>query len=247
MSTAAVFAGLLLLWALTTRNQSATQRLLFPSPSSIVQILTTQWMSLARYALTTWYRVIAGLAIGSSVGFLCGLVMTWNRIAHDILDPIIEVIRPVPPIALTPFFILWFGLGDFGQLLLIALGAFMVTVVSTVVAVRNVSPLYVRAARSLGAESVDLYATVFIPAILPNFLAGLRVASATAFGLTVAAEYLGAQGGLGFLIRNARTTLETSSICVAAALLGVESLVTDRLLRIIFHHLNRWSPQAGEA
>ncbi len=234
------------IWIILTRNQTSKQLLIFPSPDSLLSILFSQWREILVYSLTTWYRVLAGLAIGSFIGFLTGLVMTWNDWIEAMLDPIVELIRPIPPIALTPFFILWFGLGDLGQLLLISLGCFMVVIVTTVVSVKNVEPVYVRAAKSLGANDFDLYRTVFMPAIIPNLFSGVRVATATAFALTVAAEYLGAQGGLGFLIRNARTILQTNAILLAAIILGIESFLTDRLLRIIFRQLTKWTPKSNE-
>jgi ABC-type nitrate/sulfonate/bicarbonate transport system permease component len=237
----------ILVWIVLTRNQTSSQSLIFPSPDSLLSILFRQGREILGYSLITWYRVLAGLAIGSIFGFLTGLVMTWNEWIDAILDPIIELIRPIPPIALTPFFILWFGLGDLGQLLLISLGCFMIVVVTTIVAVRNVDPLYVRAAKSLGANDLSLYQTVFIPAILPHLLSGVRVAAATGFALTVAAEYLGAQGGLGYLIRNARTTLQTNAIMLAAILLGIESFLTDQSLRLIFRQLTKWTPKSRES
>lgn len=238
---------ILIIWFGLTRNQTTQQRLIFPSPDSLLSVFVNQWQTILKYSFTTWYRVLSGLAVGTLVGFCTGLIMTWNTLINSILDPLIELIRPIPPIALTPFFILWFGLGDLGQLLLVALGCFMVVVVTTVVSVKNVNPIYYRAAKSLGANDLDLYLTVFIPAILPSLASGIRVAAATGFGLTVAAEYLGAQGGLGFLIRNARTILQTDAILLAAILLGIESLVTDILLRIIFKTLTKWNPASTEA
>jgi len=186
------------------------------------------------------------LLIGSTLGFFIGLLMTWNEFIEYLLDPYIETIRPIPPIALTPFFILWFGLGDLGQLLLVALGCFMVIIVTTVVSAKNVSPIYIRAAKSLGASKFKLYQTIIVPAIMPNIASAIRIAAATGFGLTVAAEYLGAQGGLGYMIRNARVTLETESILIAALILGLESLILDQLLRYTFNKLTAWLPKDNE-
>lgn len=240
------FFFLVSVWFILTRDQTPQQKLVFPSPESVFLIFKSRWIQLLQFSFTTWYRVLFGLIIGSLVGFLVGLVMTWSHWIHSILDPFIEMVRPVPPIALTPFFILWFGLGDFGQLLLVALGCFMVTVVTTIVSVQNVDPIYARAAKSLGANDLDLYLTIFIPAITPNLLPGLRVAAASSFSLTVAAEYLGAQGGLGFLIRNARTTLQTDTILLATILLGLESFITDYTLRLLFQKLTHWLPKSIE-
>lgn len=243
ISSSIVLFLLVLLWYFLTINQTPKSALLFPSPVLLLNTFLNQWKSIINYSFTTWYRVIVGLATGTILGMLTGILMTYNKALYYILDPIVEIIRPIPPIALTPFFILWIGLGDLSQLLLISLGCFMIITVSTFVGILNVNPVFIRAAQSLGAPKLYIYRTIYIPAILPSLSSGVRVALASSFALTVAAEYLGAQGGLGFLIRNARTILHTETILLGAIILGFESLITDQVLRIIFKQLTKWMPE----
>jgi len=233
---------ILLIWIIATINQSQKDALLFPSPLLVLNILFDQFYELLIFSLTTWYRVIVGLFIGSFAGFFIGIIMSYSKLANYLLDPLIELIRPIPPVALTPFFILWFGLGDLSQFLLISLGCFTIIAISTFESIQNVQPVYIRAAKSLGADSLTIYKTIILPAITPNLLPSLRVALATSFALTVAAEYLGAQGGLGYVIRNARTILQTDMILLAALILGVESLLSDGLIRYIFGKTTKWMP-----
>jgi len=230
------------IWSFMTYGQPKEADLLFPGVSAVYNVIVNNLSTLVHFSLITWYRVIVGLLIGSLIGFFTGLIISASKLAEAILEPIVEVIRPIPPIALTPFFILWFGLGDFGQFLLISLGCFMVIVVNTVVSIRSVSIVYIFAAQSLGANTFNLYRTVYIPAILPSLLTGMRVGAATGFALTVASEYLGAQGGLGYLIRNARQMLDTSTILVAAIILGIECLLSDLFLRKTFARITAWLP-----
>lgn len=237
-----VILFIILFWYLATINQSQKEALLFPNPLLLLKILIKQYNEILIFSFTTWYRVIIGLIIGSFVGFIIGILMSYSKIANYILDPIIEVIRPIPPVALTPFFILWFGLGDLSQFLLISLGCFTIIAITTYESIKGVQPVYLRAAKSLGADNLTVYRTVIIPAIAPNLLPGLRVALATSFALTVAAEYLGAQGGLGYIIRNARTILQTDMVLLAALILGVESLLSDSLIRYIFGKITKWMP-----
>jgi len=244
IASSIVLVLLIIIWYALTANQSQKGALLFPSPKLLLDTLTGQWQDILQYSLTTWYRVLIGLTIGTFLGMFAGILMTYNKLLYYLLDPIVEIIRPIPPIALTPFFILWLGLGDTSQLLLISMGCFMIITISTFVGITNVNPVYVRAAQSLGANKIYTYKTIYIPAIIPGLLSGIRVALASAFALTVAAEYLGAQGGLGFLIRNARTILHTETILLAAILLGVESLITDQFLRVIFKRLTKWTPKS---
>ena len=240
---AVVLAAVALLWFLVTRSQTSPERLRLPPPESVWGVLTDRPLTIAGFAATTWYRVVVGLVLGSGAGLAVGLLMTWSAPVERVLDPLIELVRPIPPIALIPFLILWFGIGDLPQLFLVALGCFMVIVVTTVVSVRNVPPVYARAARSLGASDAEVYRTVYLPAIVPALLAGLRVAAATGFGLTAAAEYLGAEGGLGYLIRNARTVLQTEAVMLAAILLGLESLLTDLFIRYRTFKRTAWVPR----
>src|SRR5690606_25006802 len=126
------------------------------------------------------------------------------RTVTAILDPFIEMLRPIPALALIPFFVLWFGLGDTGKILLIALGGAVVMVVTVYEALERVPRIYVDAARTLGVNTLGVYRTVLLPAILPTFWSGVRVSSALSFGLGIAAEFMGAQDGLGYLILLAR-------------------------------------------
>jgi len=234
--------ALFLLWVLLTIDQNSRDALLFPSPSDVWNVFLRRPTELVIYTITTWYRVIAGCFIGGTVGVLFGAAMANFRVIDAVFDPIIELIRPIPPIALTPFFILWFGLGDFGQLLIVSLGCFMVLVVGTTVSINNINPTFIRAAKSLGASNLRIQQTIVLPAILPSLVSALRVSLATGFGLTIAAEYLGAQGGLGFLIRNARVTLETDVILTAVVLLGGISLISDMIIRWVSGKVNVWVP-----
>ena len=106
------------------------------------------------------------------------------------------------------------------------------------------NPVFIRVSKSLGADDLTVYKSVIIPAIIPNILPSIRVALASSFALTVAAEYLGAQGGLGYLIRNARTILQTETILLAAIILGLESLISDLIIRAIFKRFTGWIPSS---
>ena len=169
--------------------------------------------------------------------------MTWNTWINSVLDPLIEGFRPIPAIALIPFFILWFGIGDLGKLILTAIGGFTVMVVTTIEAVKNVSPIYIMAARTLGADRWAIYRTIILPAITPTLIGGLRVTIALSFALVIAAEFMGAQSGLGYLIMLARRTLQTDAILVGIIIIGITSWIVDRMVRILGDYLTRWAPR----
>lgn len=236
---------LFILWFLLTPRY--IPELTFPSPYSVWRGIRALSFNLVGDSLATLLRVLTGWSLGVVFGIVVGLLMTWSKAFQAIVNPIIEVVRPVPPIALIPFFIIWFGLGAEGQIILIALACFMVLAVDTYVSVHNVPPLFIRAAASLRASKGKIYRTIILPAILPSLVSGFRVAAALAFAVGVAAEFMGAQSGIGFLIMVSSRTLNTNVILLGTIILGIESFCFDWAIRRVSRWLMRWSETPIEA
>jgi len=188
----------------------------------------------------TMLRIIYGFVLGCFGGIIMGLAMSWNKDIYKIFYPIIEIIRPIPPYALIPFFILWFGIADIGKVLLITEFCFVVLVVETVEAVKNFTPIYLRASRTLGANKVQRFRFIIIPGIIPELTASLRIASAGAFGLAIAAEFMGAQVGLGYMIMVARRTLNTDVILFGIVIIAILSWLMDQVMRLGTDYLTQW-------
>ena len=152
ISVASILFILLVWFVVTVEWQGAdpmVNKLKLPSPERVLDTLVQVRETIFRQAMVTLYRVSLSFLVGSALGVLVGLVMSRFRVVFALLVPHLEALRPVPPIALIPFFILWFGISLFGQVLLAGLGCFMVMVVSTIEAVRNVPRIYIqRRARS---------------------------------------------------------------------------------------------------
>lgn len=233
------------LWFLLTPEP--IPELVFPSPQSMWRVIASLRLRIFEHSLMTLVRVVTGWGIGIILGIAVGLLMTWSRVFYSISNPLIEAARPLPPIALIPFFIIWFGLGVGGQIALIALGCFMVLAVNTFVSVHNLPVIYIRAASALGASRDQIYRTVIVPAILPSLVSGFRIAAALAFGVGVAAEFMGAQSGIGFLIMVARRTLHTNTILLGTLIIGLESYLVDWMIRSISRYFCRWSETPLEA
>jgi taurine transport system permease protein len=238
LSVASVVA-VLLLWHFVISN--TVEPLYFPSTADTLDVVGNLGSNLLVDAWATTYRVIAGLVLGVAVGVLLAVGMSASRTVTALLDPFIEMLRPIPALALIPFFVLWFGLGDTGKILLIALGGAVVMVVTVYEAIAHVPRIYVDAARTLGVNKLGLYRTVLLPAILPAFWSGVRVSSALSFGLGIAAEFMGAQDGLGYLILLARRTLDTEVMLVAVIGIGILSYACDRLIRVAARRTTRWA------
>lgn len=238
-----VVAALLALWWAVTTGTGAVKQLYFPSPESLWTAIKTLNTQLLTDAGATLGRVLASWVGGSALGVAVGLAMARTRWLMYALNPIIEAVRPVPPVALIPFVILWFGIGDTGKLFLGALACFMVMVVNTTVAVGNVPPVYLQAARSLGASRGHVYRSVVLPAIVPEILSGFRIGSALAFAVIVAAEFLGADAGIGRLIMQASRTLNTPVVLLGTICIAVMAVALDLVISRISAYVTRWAAQ----
>ncbi len=232
----------LFIWFLITEDGLGLVRpIKFPSPRMVLQAAITIRSVLITDILATSARVIVGLTIGVALGVGLGLLMSYNKKIYYFFDPLVESIRPVPVIAMIPFFLLWFGINESGKILLVLMGVFAIMVVNTIEAVRNVPKIYVRAAETLGASSGTIFRTVIIPAIIPELIGPLRVSAALAFTLVVAAEFMGAQSGMGYRILEARRLFNPDVILLGVVLFGILSSLFDRGIRKVMSYITRWS------
>jgi ABC-type nitrate/sulfonate/bicarbonate transport system permease component len=174
-----------------------------------------------------------------------GIAMGWWRAVEDQVDPIVEVLRPVPPLAWIPLSILWFGVGDVQNQFIIFLGCFFPILLNTIQGVKGVEPNLVRAARCLGAGEAKILWRVVLRAALPQIITGVRVGLGVGWMALVAAELVGANSGLGFLINDARTVLRTDYVIVGMATIGIVGLAIDRVIRVASARLLPWSQALG--
>lgn len=235
-------AIILVLWYVLS-NFTKIPDLYLPSPQEIYHCFIKYSGDLPRHISSSLYRIAIGFLIGSAIGIIMGLFIGWNKNVRNILEPLVEFIRPMPPLALIPLFILWFGIGDKSKIVVIAFGAWVVLVVNTIEAVRNVDPLYLDAAKSLGANTWDVFKTVLIPAITPDIIAGIRVVAANSFGMCVAAEFMGTASGFGYLIIEGRRFIKTDLLLVGVLLITLCSMIVNAVIRIIEKRLTRWVPR----
>ena len=232
---------LVLVWWLLTSGLGIVKPLYFPAPEEVVERAGVLDTTLIADALATFVRVLISWSIGSTLGIIVGLAMVRSKAAFHVFSPVIEGLRPVPPVALVPFVILWFGIGDSGKLALGGLACFMVMVINTIVSSRNVPPVYKQAARSLGASEGAVYRTVILRAIVPELVSGLRIGAALAFAVIVAAEMIGAQSGLGRLIMLASRTLDTPVVLLGTIIIGLEAFALDRVIQAWSSRLTGWA------
>lgn len=233
-------------WWLVTSGLGLVRPLHFPTPGEVIERAWSLRGALLGDAVATLLRVALSWGIGSALGVAIGLAMVRSRFVYFLLTPLVEALRPVPPIALIPFVLLWFGVADSGKIFLGALGCFMVMAINTIVASGNVSPLFVRAARSLGASENQVYRTVILPAIVPQLVSGLRIGAALAFAIVVASEFMGAEQGIGALIMLASRTLNTPVVLLGTIIIGLEAFLFERVIRWFSLRVTAWAERSTD-
>lgn len=216
--------------------------LILPSPSQVL----SRWLEYARSgelhrdALSSVYRVVVGFLIGTALAIPIGLAMGASRTAYAYLNPLLQVLRPIPPIAYVPLAILWFGLGNPPAFFLISLGAFFPVLMNTIAGIRSVDAIYVRAARNLGAGRMALFLRVMVPAATPHIMTGIRVGFGVAFIVVIVAEMIAVNDGLGYRILEAREYFWSDKIVAGMITIGLLGLAIDAVLARISAWLLRW-------
>src|SRR5580704_2880231 len=182
-------------------------------------------------ALTSLRRILIGFGIGVAVGVVLGSAMSASRVVRHLIDPVIEVLRPLPPLAFIPLFIIWFGIGELPKEVLIVIGVTPIMAVTTVAALDEVPEDLRLCARTLGASRLYTLARVQIRSALPGILTGMRISMAGAWTSIVAAELIAATSGLGYLIMQAGDYLNTALVFSGILSIAILGLVLDACLR----------------
>jgi ABC-type nitrate/sulfonate/bicarbonate transport system permease component len=169
-----------------------------------------------------------------------GIAMGWWKAVEQQVDPLIEILRPIPPLAWIPLSILWFGLGDTQIVYIIFLAAFFPVVLNSMAGARDVDTYLVRAGLSLGARGGELFRTVVLPAALPQIFTGIRIGLGIGWMALVAGELVAAPSGLGYMINNARTLFRSDYILLGMVLIGVLGLVLDYGMRQVMRFAMPW-------
>ena len=186
------------------------------------------------------YRVVVGFLIGAGLALPLGLSMGSSRTMYAWLNPLMQVLRPIPPIAYIPLAILWFGLGNAPAVFLIALGAFFPVLMNTIAGVRHVDGIYIRAARNLGVNRRTMFLRVMLPAAVPYILSGVRIGIGTAFIVVIVSEMIAVNNGLGFRILEAREYFWSDKIIAGMISIGLLGLAIDVGMNKLNNHLLRW-------
>ena len=186
-------------------------------------------------------RVLAGFVTGSLVGTLLGLGMGVSRRIEAIFSPLIEFLRPLPQLAYLVLLIVWFGIGETAQIVLLFLTALPVSAIAAMDGVRNVSVQRVQAARSLGATKWQIFRYVVFPSALHEIFTGARLAIGVVYATLIAAEIISGSTGIGWMILDAGRFLRSDYVFVGILFIGLVGLALDRIILLAERQVVHWS------
>ncbi|HUP47265.1 MAG TPA: ABC transporter permease [Thermoanaerobaculia bacterium] len=236
LAAAAVLLGL---WQAAVAVTGTT---IFPSPGEVVLGIgelarrSLLWRSIGDSLL----RVGAGYALAVVTGIPLGMTLGWFPLLGRAVNPVIQMLRPISPLAWMPLAVIWFGVSNAAPVFLIFLAALFPIVVASMNAVRNIPPMYLQAGRNFGLSAPRLMAQVIVPAALPPILVALRIAFGVAWLVLVAAEMIAVDSGLGYLIVDARNAGKRYDLVVGGMLLiGLVGLTLDTAFRLLISERSR--------
>ncbi len=226
-----VAAVFLVVWDTLVRVSASE---VFPRPLDVARGIgeLIQKGLLLKYIVASLFRVTWGFGLAVLVGVPFGLFLGWFNRAYEAFNPMMQILRPISPIAWIPVAILWFGITDIAPIFLIFLASVFPIAVSATAAVQNMQPVYLRAAQNFGLSRTELFRRVILPSCLPQIITGIRIALGIAWLVVVAAEMIAVNSGLGYLIIDARNAGKRYDLVVAGMIMiGLIGLVLDLLVR----------------
>jgi taurine transport system permease protein len=242
----ATIAALIALWAVAAAY-GAVSPVFLPSPLVVVKSLRNVAVNgfvdstLAEHTLASLLRIFAALATSLVIGVPAGLLIGTSRIGKGILDPIVEFLRPLPPLAYLPLIIIWVGIGEASKITVISLAMLPPIILSTAAAVKSTPADYLNAARSFGASRWQVLTGVVLPAAVPSILTGTRIALGAGWSTLVAAELVAASRGLGFMIQSAAQFLVTDIVIGGIIVIAAIAFLLELLGRLLERLLVPWA------
>lgn len=214
---------------------------LFPPPLKVWEgiISLVRDGTLFTHVQVSLYRFLAGYLSAVLAAVLLGLILGRLPLLWNVLDPVAQILRPVSPIAWSPFIVLWFGIGDIPAIVIIFIAAFFPVLLSTVSAVRKVDKNYLKVAENLEIKDFKLLTKIIFPAAFPYIANGLHIAVGTAWVFLVAGEMVGAQSGLGYLIIDARNSMRLDLVMAGIVFIGISGLLLDKAVGVFEAWINR--------
>ena len=226
------FMILLIVWEVLARFSGWSVHI-FPDPITVVTSLGELIIqgTMLRHTVASLYRVTAGFYLAILFGIPLGILLGRIQVARSLINPVIQFLRPISPLAWIPLAMLWFGIGDRPAIFLIFLSSFFPLVVSTAVAVHHINPTFFQVAANFNFSRLETVTKLIIPAIVPEVVTALRITVTIAWLVVVAAEMIAVQSGLGYLILDARNALRMDYVMDGMLVIGLIGLLLDYLMK----------------
>jgi ABC-type nitrate/sulfonate/bicarbonate transport system permease component len=233
--------GAILLWWLVTAS-GLVGKVLLPPPPEVVAAMMRSIAdgSLAGHTGISLLRVLEGFVLALVIAVPVGMVMGNSQVARGLIEPIVELLRPIPPIAMIPLAILWFGIDELSKVLIIAYGAFFPILLNTIAGFQEVDRTHIRAAQTLGASRLQIFRDVVLRSAYPFIVVGARLGMGMAFIVLVAAELIASSAGLGYLINDGRYSFRTDQIFLGMVCIGVLGFLLNKGLLEAERRLLKW-------
>ncbi len=246
--SAITVAAIVALWGLASAY-ALVSPIFLPSPRQVAvatyDLVVKGFVdaTLAEHVGASLYRIFGALIASVAIGIPAGIAIGTSRIGRGILDPIVEFLRPLPPLAYLPLVIIWAGIGEASKITVIALSMLPSIILSTSAGVRAVSRDHVNAARSLGAGRRQVLTEVVLPSAVPSILTGIRIALGAGWTTLVAAELVAATSGIGFMIQSAAQFLVTDIVIAGIVVIALIAILLEYAARQIERRLAPWAFQ----
>jgi ABC-type nitrate/sulfonate/bicarbonate transport system permease component len=232
---------LIAIWELANRLELANNAIL-PGPWAVLRLLGAMIEdgSLFHNAFASLKRIVAGFSAGFLAALAVGLLMGTSEGIRRFIGPVVELFRPIPPFAMIPLGILWFGIGEVSKDVIIAYATFFPVVLNVSAGMKQVDPVHLKVAQSLGASRWQAFRHVVLRSALPLILTGMKAGVGMAFISLVAAELIASSDGLGFLIQEGRSLFNTEQVIAGMIAIGIAGALINRLIGALENYLIRW-------
>ena len=231
---------IVLLWY-GVRYSGVVNPALVPAPHAVFERFVSLLQGrLPGDMLMSTQRVLLGVCLGVAAAFPVGFSLGWYKVLRGFVDPVINFFRALPPIALIPLVIVYFGIGETAKTVILFYASFFAGVIVMFEGIAQVNPIYIKVSRTLGATDMEIFRKVIVPLTVPHILTAVRVALGVAWATLVAAELIAAQQGLGAMIQDASAFFQLDIIYVGIICIGFIALLMDTLLRLATNRLVSW-------
>jgi ABC-type nitrate/sulfonate/bicarbonate transport system permease component len=233
------FIVLIVLWQISV-SVFSVEKWLLPAPTDTVQAL---WLSrdiIAFHVLQTMFETLSGLVAAVLLGVFMAIVMESSLFFRNLLKPLVVISQTIPFIVLAPLLIIWLGYGILPKIVVIVLACFFPIVINMLDGFSSVDSGMIKLLRSMGAEKWQMFRLVKLPASMPYFFSGLRIAGAYAVGIAVVSEWLGAENGLGIMLLRSAKSYQTENVFATILVISVLSLVLVGIIEVIARRYIPW-------